>query len=203
MGRAGSSGDQAALEMIERARGVAQNLDSRPAAQVLALGKVDDAHAALAQQANNSIGAEQLLWKRIGTVVQQPRQDFPEAAVQQGSSAGVLVEHPRDRGFQLGVAGAKAVEQGRTVLRRLVHNLGENLFDAFISLAIHHVALMPRWFPMDTLLSAAARSPHPATLWRHASPEAQWPRRRRAAWLFPQCPSRRNNGSRPPTPGAS
>jgi len=81
-----------------RQPGIAQDLDGRNAAEIAALGQVDDAGAAFAERPHQTIRTERLTGDDGGLCVlgDGVRRGKGEIAIQQGCAVRILLQHLQD-----------------------------------------------------------------------------------------------------------
>ncbi len=76
-----------------REPGVAQNFYGDLAAEIFALGEIDDAHAAFAESAEDAVGTEFLEWRSTGGgFAEDLMGDVGDVLIEHGIAAGIFAE---------------------------------------------------------------------------------------------------------------
>ena len=127
-----------ALPAHGREPSIAQELDRHLAADVGALGQVDYAHTALAQQAQQSIRADLTLdQRRQRSEVEHCARCLIQAGIEQRIGLGVLGEHGQHFGREGFVSGAELCNSGALLFQRQVDGTGKKFLDLLPSALVH------------------------------------------------------------------
>jgi hypothetical protein len=116
---------------------VAEHLDRRHAAEIVAHGQIDHAHSALPQHAGRAVRSERLRWNGGEAIVQHRVREGGPAAVEEGIGRGVGLEQAEHLLDQRAIAAPGLLEERAPFARRAGQGVVKEVLNPDPPQAVH------------------------------------------------------------------